>query len=168
MIIGEPFWLPDFAHQTQVRVNHSLGTGLLSMPSVVFRSRLDGLVLTSLLAGAVVQVLVLVVLAIAVPRALFIVVPLLALTVGLVTWLYHATRYIVAENRLLIQGGIVSREIPFDQITRIEPTSNPASAPAWSLDRLLISYGQGKSCMISPVDKAAFLSLLRARGVAAA
>jgi hypothetical protein len=138
------------------------------MGPVTFRSKLDGWVLASFLSAAAVQLVVLVFLANAAPKALFAVVPLLALTSACGVWLYFATRYVVTGDRLLVRGGTISLDNTFSDITKIEPTRNPLSAPAWSLDRLLITYGGGKSCMISPKDKASFLGLLRERGVRAA
>jgi hypothetical protein len=138
------------------------------MGAVIFQSKLDGLVLTSLLSAGAVQLVVLAVLVKTAPQALFVVIPLVAVISALGVWLYFTTRYIVTSDRLLVRSGISSLDISLGDITRIEPTRNPLSAPAWSLDRLLITYGHGKTCMISPRDKANFLSLLRERGVSAA
>jgi membrane protein YdbS with pleckstrin-like domain len=138
------------------------------MRSVTFRSKLDGWVSASLYSAAAVQIVVIATLANVAPKALFVVVPLVALISAISVWLYRATQYVVTNDRLLVRSGIFSLDISLADITKIEPTRNPLSAPAWSLDRLSISYGQGKSCMISPKDKTRFLGLLRERGVSAA
>lgn len=132
---------------------------------MTFRSKVDGWVATSLFVGGALQVVVLAILALFAPGALLVALPILLLVVAFVAWLYFATRYVVTHDRLFIRGGVVNIDVPLNQITGIEPTSNPLSAPAWSLDRLLISYGHGRSCMISPKDKDRFLALLRERGV---
>ena len=134
-----------------------------SMGSVTFRSRLDGWVLGSLLSAAALQIVVLIVLVRVAPKALFVVAPLWIAFMASVLWLYRATLYEVTDDRLIVRSGIANLEIPLPDIETIKPTRNPMSAPAWSLDRLLITYGQGKTCMISPGDKAGFLRLLRER-----
>ncbi len=55
-------------------------------------------------------------------------------------------------------------KININDITRIEPTHNPLSSPALSLDRLKIYYmkdGRVATVMISPKDKEGFLNILR-------
>jgi hypothetical protein len=42
----------------------------------------------------------------------------------------------------------------------VEETRNPLSSPALSLDRLKITYGNGKRIMISPADKIGFLKAI--------
>ncbi|WP_171258493.1 PH domain-containing protein, partial [Acinetobacter pittii] len=54
-------------------------------------------------------------------------------------------------------------KININDITRIEPTHNPLSSPALSLDRLKIYYrkdGRVATVMISPKDKESFLNTL--------
>ena len=71
-------------------------------------------------------------------------------------------RYSLSETDLVVRFGICRRRIPLAQITDVHPTSNPLSAPALSLDRLRIRFGQGffKSEMISPADRDQFLAEL--------
>ena len=55
-------------------------------------------------------------------------------------------------------------KININDITQIEPTHNPLSSPALSLDRLKIYYrkdGRVATVMISPKDKEGFLNILR-------
>ena len=82
---------------------------------------------------------------------------------GFVLWIYLTTRYTITTDSLLVKAGPFSWAIPLREITIIEPTHNPASSPALSLDRLLIRYGSGDELMISPSDKAAFMSVLKQR-----
>ncbi len=72
-------------------------------------------------------------------------------------WLLFSTRYIVADNRLRVRAGPFSWVIPLDEITSVQPSRNPLSSPALSLDRLVIRYGRGHSLMVSPREKDAFL-----------
>lgn len=83
----------------------------------------------------------------------------------LILWILFQTVYHLGSDSLHVRSGPISFRIPLDSITGIKPTRNPLSSPALSLDRLQISYGQGKSCMISPNNKAEFLAELRNRGV---
>lgn len=64
--------------------------------------------------------------------------------------------YTLEEQQLVVRSGLIRWKIPYSQITRIEPTSNPLSAPAWSLDRIEVAYNN-KSILISPVRKEEFL-----------
>jgi hypothetical protein len=78
-------------------------------------------------------------------------------------WLCFTTRYTITSQALLIKSGPFSWVVPLQEIAGIEPTRNPASSPALSLDRLLIRYrGDGK-IMVSPADKAGFMSAIEKR-----
>ncbi|MDC4358064.1 PH domain-containing protein [Acinetobacter baumannii] len=83
----------------------------------------------------------------------------------LVIWLpIFSTYYVVETNILVIKSLIFRWKINIDDITQIEPTHNPLSSPALSLDRLKISYmknGRIAKVMISPKDKEGFLNTLR-------
>jgi hypothetical protein len=78
-------------------------------------------------------------------------------------WLYTSTRYTITAETLLVKSGPFSWIVPLREIYGIEPTRNPASSPALSLDRLLIRYGDGKELLISPRDKATFMAVIRSR-----
>ena len=81
---------------------------------------------------------------------------------GLVCWLFFTTRYTLTDAFLLIRCGPFSWAIALDEITHIEPTRNPFSSPALSLDRLMIRYGGGE-LLISPADKERFMIDLKKR-----
>jgi hypothetical protein len=85
------------------------------------------------------------------------------LVVGGVGGLYATTRYAITPDMLLVRSGPFSWAIPLREITRIEPTRNPASSPALSLDRLSIHYGLGNELMVSPTEKENFLANLKRR-----
>jgi len=80
---------------------------------------------------------------------------------ALILWLYWSTRYTISGDFLLVKSGPFSWVIPIEDITSIEPTRNAMSSPALSLDRLLISYGHGGELMISPKDRARFMTELK-------
>ena len=77
------------------------------------------------------------------------------------TWLYFTTRYTITPQALLVKAGLFSWIVPLRDITSIEPTHNPASSPALSLDRLLIRYRDGGELMVSPADKAGFIAQIK-------
>jgi len=83
----------------------------------------------------------------------------------LVIWLPIFNTYYLLENKTLTIRSLVFRwEININDITRIEPTHNPLSSPALSLDRLKIYYMKDDrvaTAMISPKDKEGFLNMLR-------
>jgi membrane protein YdbS with pleckstrin-like domain len=91
-----------------------------------------------------------------------------AFVLAIFLWLYLTTRYTLTEEFLFVKSGPFSWSIPLRDIYEIEPTHNPMSSPALSLDRLLIRYGGGAELMISPADKAGFMMALRKRAKAGA
>lgn len=84
-----------------------------------------------------------------------------------VIWLPIFNTYYVVENDTLIIKSLVFRwKININDITQIEPTHNPLSSPALSLDRLKIYYmknGEVASVMISPKDKEGFFQAINKR-----
>lgn len=92
-------------------------------------------------------------------------VPTMLLGVCLPLWLWRTTNYRFEENWLIVRSGPLVWRIRIAEITRVVPTRNPLSSPAFSLDRLRIDYGRGQTVMVSPFDKAGFLQELAARGV---
>lgn len=83
--------------------------------------------------------------------------------VGLPLWLLLATYYRFDGPDLVVRSGPFRWRIPLVAITGVTPTSELLSSPALSLDRLKITYGQGRSIMISPRDKQDFLRELELR-----
>jgi hypothetical protein len=74
----------------------------------------------------------------------------------------YGTHYTLDADVLVIRASFFRWRVPVAQIDAIEPTRNPLSSPACSLDRLLLSYGK-KHIMISPLDQAGFLRALAQR-----
>lgn len=86
-------------------------------------------------------------------------VPLLIL--GLVTAVSIPCYYALQDDMLLIRSGFLLTRIPVHAIRLVCATRSLLSAPAWSLDRLEIRYGQGMHrVIISPVNKPEFLRAL--------
>lgn len=83
--------------------------------------------------------------------------------VGLPLWLLCATTYTLTATALLVRCGPLSWHVPLEDIRSVQPTRNPLSSPALSLDRLRIDYGRGHAIMISPSDRERFLRELEAR-----
>ena len=75
--------------------------------------------------------------------------------------------YTIGDAELTIQCGVMRTRIPFDRIEDAQPTRNPISGAAWSLDRVRIDYrkksGRTSFELISPRRKAEFLRLLEER-----
>jgi len=70
------------------------------------------------------------------------------------------TYYSVEGNTLRVVSGPFRWTIPIDRIESVEPTRNPLSAPALSIDRLKIRYSGGKAILVSPADKKGFVRAL--------
>ena len=86
---------------------------------------------------------------------------IVAAMLGFFLWLCASTRYSIIGEFLSVKSGPFCWMIPIDEITSIEPTHNPASSPALSLDRLVIRYGHDAELMVSPKDKAGFIEALK-------
>src|ERR1700682_194716 len=83
-----------------------------------------------------------------------------------VVLLTYPLYYKITNEQLIVRCGVlVNQRIDLSSIVRVQPTGNPLSAPAWSLDRLRIDYeaeGREKFTLISPTDKTAFMRELAA------
>lgn len=87
----------------------------------------------------------------------------LGVSIGLVLLILFIVRYEVGKNYLIIKiGPIPYSRIKLDEITLIERTYNPLSAPASSLKRLYVK-SKNKDALISPVDEQEFVQLLKSR-----
>jgi len=92
-------------------------------------------------------------------RAPIFVAPLLALAGFFQLQVLYSTDYSFEGDVLRIRASFFRWRVPLAAIDAVEPTRNPLSSPACSLDRLLIRYGE-KRIMISPLDKAEFVRAL--------
>lgn len=97
------------------------------------------------------------------PGAWFVAPLLLVVGALLPLWIFLSTDYRIDDERLAIRSGPFRWSIPLDQIASIQPTNNPLSSPALSLDRLEITQASGRTIRISPRDQAGFLAELNGR-----
>jgi membrane protein YdbS with pleckstrin-like domain len=74
---------------------------------------------------------------------------------------FRSTYYEVLDSELRVVSGPFRWTIPLSAITDIQPTRNPLSSPALSLDRLKVSYGKRKFVLVSPADKDGFTRAVR-------
>ncbi len=81
----------------------------------------------------------------------------MVLGIGLPLWLLRATHYRLDDRELLIVSGPFRWRIAVVSIANVVPTRSALSSPALSLDRLRIDYGQGRSIMVSPLERERFL-----------
>lgn len=80
------------------------------------------------------------------------------LLVALVSW---PTYYRVDQDSLVVRSGLLHWEIPLVSIIEVAPSTLPISAPAWSLDRLIVRYSTSRSersICISPIETAEFMN----------
>ncbi len=82
------------------------------------------------------------------------------LMVPLVISLLLRTYYSVEGDTLRIISGPFRWRVPIAEIEALEPTRNPLSSPALSLDRLRIRYSGRKQILVSPADKQRFAKAL--------
>lgn len=71
-------------------------------------------------------------------------------------------RYTLKGDHLFIQCGVIRKRIPYAQIHRVEASSSPLSAPALSLRRVKIVYGQSFQ-LVSPQERDRFIEELSKR-----
>ena len=92
-----------------------------------------------------------------------------AITALVILLLTYPLNYEITSSELIVRCGLLmNRHIPLASIDEVHPDRNPASAPAWSLDRLRIDYrrdNEPASLLISPADKVSFMQDLMAGGM---
>ena len=74
--------------------------------------------------------------------------------------LWINTKYYIRDEHLVIKGVLKDTLIPIVSITSVNSTRNPSSAPALSMDRLEINYGNFNFVLISPLEKEHFMEEL--------
>jgi hypothetical protein len=126
-----------------------------------FKSKIDRWLLYLLIAVMVFEVVVMSAAATQVDSPLEATILIIAalVIVGLLGSMLIGTHYTVDGNTLRIACGPFRWRVPVDAIESVEPTRNPLSSPALSLDRLRIQYGK-RRIMVSPADKAGFLKAI--------
>lgn len=122
-----------------------------------FRSKI-GLELTAPLIIIMVTVFVLMMMSGEIPW-FALVVPVL--TTLFIVYVFMTTDYTVEGDILKVRSGfLINKAIDIRSILKISETNDPSSAPATSIDRLRIEYGEQQSILISPREKQAFIDLL--------
>ena len=71
-------------------------------------------------------------------------------------WMLFTTDYTVYQDELKIRCGPFRIRINRNDISSIKPSNIMMSGPALSMDRLAIFYGDGRTLLVSPEDKAGF------------
>ena len=126
-----------------------------------FKSKIDRWLLFLLVAVMIFEIIVMSIAATKAAdplEATFLILAALGI-VALLGSMLLATHYTVDGGTLRIACGPFRWKVPIDAIEAVEPTRNPLSSPALSLDRLRIRYGK-RRIMVSPADKAGFLKAI--------
>ncbi|MGH9814348.1 MAG: PH domain-containing protein [Candidatus Acidiferrales bacterium] len=129
---------------------------------MVYRSKVDAWIALLVGGGALVSVFVGAMLLWQGQRLGWLVMLLMPGLLRLLAW---PIDYEITEAELIIRAGVLRWRIPLAAIVNVEPTRNPLSSPAWSLDRLRVRWRRGariRWIQISPEDKLAFLLELAA------
>ncbi|KGP91269.1 hypothetical protein N780_08710 [Pontibacillus chungwhensis BH030062] len=79
---------------------------------------------------------------------------------GGITWIWFRTGYSIENGKLTIRFGPIKRNIESRDIIKVSNERSPITAPALSIDRLSILYGDYKVIGISPENKEEFIQLL--------
>lgn len=75
--------------------------------------------------------------------------------------LFKGIKYTIDRDQLLVKNSIFgTTKINVSEIRKIKETNNPLSAPAGSLDRILIKYSDSRAVLISPINRDEFIKEL--------
>ncbi|MCC5863097.1 MAG: PH domain-containing protein [Gammaproteobacteria bacterium] len=133
----------------------------VTLQPVVFRSAVDHWFYLVLLgSGAIIFVSVLPLLHTGHPEQMLVALLATGLGLGLPLWLLLTTRYIVDGAVLEVRSGPCQWRIMRRQITSVRASRSTMAAPALSLNRLEIRYGNGQCLLVSPADREGFLRCL--------
>lgn len=94
-------------------------------------------------------------------RMLWIPVGLVSLATVLICWILISTYYELSHGQLVAHCGPFAWRIALADISSIRESSSMRSGPALSMDRLEIACRDGRVLVISPADKAGFITALR-------
>jgi len=87
--------------------------------------------------------------------------PMLLIIIFIV-YLFTQISYSIEGNILKVKCGfLMNKSFEISRITKIIETNNPISAPAASLDRLVITFDNYDSVVISPKQKYDFIDHLK-------
>ena len=84
------------------------------------------------------------------------------LVVILISAIIFSTKYIINNNVLIVKCSfLMNKVVPINSIKSIKEITDFISAPAASIDRLLIKYNENEYIVISPKRKSAFIIALK-------
>lgn len=83
--------------------------------------------------------------------------------VAFLVWLYRTTDYRVEGTRLVVRSGPFAWRVELASVRRIRATNSVLSAPALSLNRIEIQYGNHGTIMVSPEDRRGFVRAIVAQ-----
>ncbi|WP_053404220.1 PH domain-containing protein [Persicobacter sp. CCB-QB2] len=89
---------------------------------------------------------------------------IILLSLLFIFYLYQTTVYWLEEDTRVLRiksGFLINQRISIDEIYKIEASNSMLSAPAWSLNRIAIYFGNKQSVLISPKHQEAFLEDLK-------
>lgn len=86
-----------------------------------------------------------------------------AVMTGVFALVVFPMHYELQADALVVRAGLIRYRRPYADITAAKPNRSPFSAPAMSLDRLLISSKKGLGVNISPAKREAFIAALAER-----
>jgi hypothetical protein len=127
-----------------------------------FRSAVDAWIVVVVVAGFAAQIAAIGMILVYEPPGpeKILVVGLMVLVLALLLWFFMRTYYVVGNGELKIVCGPFAWRISLVDIVAVEPSRALWSSPALSMDRLKISYGHGKSVLVSPADRRGFLKAI--------
>lgn len=76
-------------------------------------------------------------------------------------WIWFKTGYLINQSNLTIYFGPIKKKINIHEITSIRTVKDPFIAPALSIDRIEIHYGNYRTIRISPKNKLTFTQQLQ-------
>lgn len=86
----------------------------------------------------------------------------LAILIVFMIYIFTSIKYTIENQNLNIKAGfLINEDINILSIQKISKSKNILSAPAASLDRLEIIYGNKNSILISPKNKAEFIDEIK-------
>lgn len=86
----------------------------------------------------------------------------LAILIVFMIYIFTSIKYTIENQNLNIKAGfLINEDINILSIQKISKSNNILSAPAASLDRLEIIYGNKNSILISPKNKADFIDEIK-------
>jgi hypothetical protein len=144
-----------------------MAQGATAMMTRVFTSKKDAWLVSLIWGSAILPLVAGLLIVWTDARAGSYLITISAITFTLILAVSFPLYYELTEHELVIRSGLFRWRVPLDGIEEIRPTRSILSAPALSIDRLLIRFRSRKGgfglAMISPRDRAGFLREVAAR-----